>query len=118
MLFRSGAFEQVSEVDLSDANDLRATITGLQGNSLARQSDAPVLVHFGDDDFEVKYRSLLDGISQWRATAGPVRSVDLRFNSEAVVNSENSATAAAHAQVAQNLPPAHIAKKTGSRRAQ
>ncbi|MGH9705581.1 MAG: cell division protein FtsQ/DivIB [Candidatus Acidiferrales bacterium] len=117
---RPGAFEQVSEVDLSDANDLRATITGLQGNSSAGTGAAPVLVHFGDDNFESKYRSLLDGIEQWRATAGPVRSVDLRFNSEAVVNSETSATLAVnatHAQVAENLPAARAAKKTAGRRA-
>ena len=118
---RPGAFAQVSEVDLSDASDLRATITGLQGNSSAGTSAAPVLVHFGDDNFESKYRSLLDGIAQWRATAGPVRSVDLRFSSEAVVNSETSATVAAnanHAQVAENLPAARAAKKTATRRAQ
>lgn len=118
---RPGAFAQVSEVDLSDANDLRATITGLQGNSSSGAGAAPVLVHFGDDNFESKFRSLLDGIEQWRATAGPVRSVDLRFNSEAVVNSEISAAIqanASHAQVVQNLPAARAAKKTAGRHAQ
>jgi cell division protein FtsQ len=50
--------------------------------------DSPVLVHFGDNDFEAKYRTLLDGIGQWRAKTGRVESVDLRFNGEAVVNPE------------------------------
>src|SRR5271156_3945813 len=78
----AGAMERVSEVDLSDASDLRATISGLNGDrafgeSISDQSskdsaahrddmDSPVLVHFGDNDFEAKYRTLLDGIGQWR----------------------------------------------------
>ena len=32
----AGAMEQVSEVDLSDAEDLRATLTGLPGGSVCR----------------------------------------------------------------------------------
>ena len=92
-----GATEQVSEVDLSDAEDLRVTLTGLPGGSSPGgvtsgdwgQTETPLLVHFGDSDFEGKYRTLLDNIAQWRATAGRVESVDLRFSREAVVNPEN-----------------------------
>ena len=75
---RAGAMDQVSEVDLADEHDLRATISGLQplepcearpatdkvppriqvsairttpGDSQSwGQADAPVLVHFGDSD--------------------------------------------------------------------
>ncbi len=103
---RAGAVEQVSEVDLSDAHDLRASLTGLQagnvagaGSPLANSSeassdpDAPILVHFGDSDFESKYETLMDKMGQWRATAGRVESVDLRFNGEAVVNSDTPAVA-------------------------
>ena len=98
---RAGAVEQVSEVDLSDAHDLRASLTGLQasvssagdaGASGTSESwgdaDAPVLVHFGDSDFEAKYETLMDKMAQWRATAGRVESVDMRFNGQAVVNSD------------------------------
>jgi cell division protein FtsQ len=105
-LIRAGAMEQVSEVDLSDASDLRATISGLNGdnvylgggsnqlsgnsgNQSLAPSDSPVLVHFGDNDFETKYRTLLDGIGQWRAKTGRVESVDLRFNGEAIVNPDS-----------------------------
>ena len=105
-LTRAGAMEQVSEVDLSDASDLRATISGLNGDNVfagggsnqssdnsehqsAAPSDSPVLVHFGDNDFDAKYRTLLDGIGQWRAKTGRVESVDLRFNGEAIVNPES-----------------------------
>jgi cell division protein FtsQ len=113
---RSGALEKVSEVDLADVNDLRANLTGLGGasagtnaaantspsstNSAEGQADAPLLVHFGDGDFETKYRNLVENIGQWRATAGRVDSVDMRFSREAVVNPEPKITPAPPAQKA------------------
>src|ERR1700752_3814752 len=96
---RGGAMDQVSEVDLTEPKDLCARITGLQGGNVsasangtsngASQSsnaDAPILIHFGDSDFENKFLTVLNDIGQWRAGAGSVESVDLRFNGEAVVN--------------------------------
>jgi cell division protein FtsQ len=100
---RAGALEQVSEIDLAEAHDLRATISGLNGGDSGGSADSPILVHFGDSDFEARYRTLLENIGQWRATAGRVESVDLRFNREAVVNPE---TAEAPRQVAQQQPHA------------
>jgi cell division protein FtsQ len=98
---RAGALDQVSEVDLSDDNDVRATLTGLGGTDTTGNSvDAPVLVHFGDSDFASKYQTLVGDIGQWRAKAGPVESVDLRFNREAVVNQDMTA-------VVQLQPPKH-----------
>jgi cell division protein FtsQ len=98
-LAHPGAIEQVSVVDLSDPHDVRATLTGLGGGESVHgaatgtwgQADAPMLVHFGDRDFAGKYRTLVDNIGQWRATAGAVESVDLRFSQEAVVNPDASA---------------------------
>jgi len=129
-----GATEQVSEVDLSDAEDLRATLTGLPGGSLPGgvtsgdwgQTETPLLVRFGDSDFEGKYRTLLENIGQWRATAGRVESVDLRFSREAVVNPENTSTAqqnpahrsgeGAATATAQRKPAAKSAKKMAQHR--
>jgi cell division protein FtsQ len=108
---RAGALDQVSEVDLSDAHDLRASLTGLQSAAAPSASasgpdswgdaGAPILVHFGDGDFESKYETLMDKMAQWRATAGRIESVDLRFNGEAVVNSDTPAIA----RVQQQAPP-------------
>ena len=104
---RAGSVRQVSEVDLSDVNDLRAMITGLQpGNSAGGadaagswgQTDAPLLVHFGDGDFETKYANLLENIGKWRATAGRLESLDLRFKGEAVANPDTT-VASKHAAV-------------------
>ena len=93
---RAGAAEQVSEVDLSDGRDLRATLTGLQSDTVSGGTDAgvaPVLVHFGDDDFGGKYQTLVDEFGVWRAKAGRIESVDLRYSRQAVVNQDTAAIA-------------------------
>ncbi len=108
-LARPGSSERVSEVDLADAGDLRVTLAGLP--ELAGQG--PVLVHFGDGDFLAKFRLLLDDFAQWRASAGRVDSVDLRFSREVVVNPGGTAPAknrSAALQPAQQAPPGRPAR--------
>jgi cell division protein FtsQ len=83
-----GAGDHVSEVDLSDASDMRATLTGL---GAAGERAEPVLVHFGDTDFGNRYYLLTQNIDQWRANSGRIESVDLRFSGQVVVNPETSA---------------------------
>jgi cell division protein FtsQ len=120
----AGAMEQVSEVDLSNAEDLRATLTGLPGGSspggLASDdwghTEAPLLVHFGDSDFEGKYRTLLENIGQWRATAGRVESVDLRFSREAVVNPETPIPAQQRQAQKSVQVSAHVPARTPAKR--
>jgi cell division protein FtsQ len=123
---RAGASEQVSEVDLSDANDLRATLLGLQGGAFSsensgamlRRSDAPLLVHFGDGDFQGKYRTLLENIGTYHARAGRLESLDMRFNGEVVANPEPSAGTQRVAQQRAPKPtPGHAAKKNSAKRA-
>jgi len=86
---RPDAADRVSEADLSDGQDVRATLTGL-GNE-----DGPVLVDFGDSDFGNRYRLLVENIDQWRQSAGRVDSVDLRFARQVVVNPESGTSARA-----------------------
>jgi len=88
-LARPGASDQVSDADLSDAQDLRASIAGLPG----LEQQQPIAVHFGDSDFVNKYRLLVDNIGPWRLSAGRVESVDLRFSRQVVVNPESDASA-------------------------
>ncbi len=91
---KPGASDHVSEVDISDASDVRATLAGLSQMGISGLEDqGPLLVHFGNKDFESKFRVLQDNIAQWRATAGRVESVDLRFSKQVVVNPESRATA-------------------------
>jgi cell division protein FtsQ len=109
-----GASDRVSEVDLTDAHDVAATMTGLQSaaqfdagmaaatSDAANGGDTPLLVHFGDGDFGAKYETLVQDIGQWRATVGGVESVDLRYSREAVVNPDKTFVAAGR-------PPKHAA---------
>jgi cell division protein FtsQ len=91
---KPGAADHVSEVDLSDANDVRVTMAGLGEMGITGLDDqGPVLVHFGAKDFDAKFRVLVENISQWRASAGRVDSVDLRFSKQVVVNPESRAVA-------------------------
>ena len=91
------AADQVSEVDLSDARDVRATLTGLPNASASEAGDsnqpAPVLVHFGESDFAGKYQTLIDEFGAWQERAGRIESVDLRFSREAVVNQDGTPSA-------------------------
>ena len=113
-----GAADHVSEADISEASDLRATLTGM---GTASGSASPILVHFGDSDFGNRYHLLAENIDQWRASAGSVDSVDLRFARQVVVNPESKTIAmnvkqSAPVSVPQRLPvgmthhaPRHIA---------
>jgi cell division protein FtsQ len=92
-----GADDHVSEVDLSDAADVRATLTGL-GSDASKGS--PILVHFGDSDFANRYHLLAENVDQWRAGAGGVDSVDLRFARQVVVNPESRPVPVARAKSA------------------
>ncbi|HXN24984.1 MAG TPA: FtsQ-type POTRA domain-containing protein [Candidatus Dormibacteraeota bacterium] len=89
---RLGAGQRVSEVDLSDAKDLRTVLVGF--NSKTGSGASTVLVHFGDGDFRKKYQILVQNFPQWRASAGSLDSVDLRFAGQVVVNPETAAHAA------------------------
>jgi cell division protein FtsQ len=87
----------LSEVDVSDDHDLKATLIGLQagfdGSTYAGvDASAPLLVHFGDGDFEAKYQTLIEKIGEVRAKVGPLESVDLRFDGELVANPDVTAT--------------------------
>lgn len=93
-----GAGDHVSEADLSDASDLRTTLTGM---GVQAGSAPPVLVHFGDSDFGNRFHLLAENIDQWRASAGSVDSVDLRFARQVVVNPEAKTVA-----MASNVKPA------------
>jgi cell division protein FtsQ len=94
-----GATDHVSEVDISDVSDVRVTLTGM---GAAPGSAAPILVHFGDSDFGNRYHLLAENIDQWRAGAGSVDSVDLRFARQVVVNPESKAMVTS---VKQEAPP-------------
>lgn len=68
--------EKLSEVDLSNPEDVRAVIPGAGGE---------VLVHFGDTDFLERYKKFQDLLPAWRAQYPKLASVDMRYDKQAVL---------------------------------
>lgn len=89
-LVRPGSSERVSEVDLGNPRDLQAVLTALGPGDDARA----IPVHFGQNDFTGKYRMLVENFAQWQASAGQIRSIDLQYSRQVVVNPDTSMPAA------------------------
>ena len=89
-LVKAGSSDNVSEMDLSNPRDLRAVLTGLGSG----QNAGGVTVHFGQNEFARKYQMLRDNFAQWQANAGQVKSIDLQYAKQVVVNPDTSTTAA------------------------
>jgi cell division protein FtsQ len=96
-LVRPGATDRVSEIELANPKDLRVVITGLGRSASAvpgihdDADDQAVTVHFGSSEFTGKYRMLVENFAQWQANAGRVRSVDLQYARQVVINPDASA---------------------------
>jgi len=88
-LVKAGSSDNVSELDLSNPRDLRAVLTGLGGG----QNAGGVTVHFGLGEFTRKYQMLVENFAQWQANAGQVRSIDLQYAKQVVVNPDTSTVA-------------------------
>ena len=67
---------QLSEVDLSDPNDVRATVP-------ANGSD--LLLYFGQEDFLARWRNYQAHIAQWQQQYPKLASIDLRYDREVVL---------------------------------
>ena len=67
---------QLSEVNLSDPEDVRATVT-TNGSSLELQ--------FGQEDFLARWQNYQAHIAQWRAQYPKLTAVDLRYEHEVVL---------------------------------
>jgi cell division protein FtsQ len=65
--------QQVSEIDLSDPEDLRATMP---------EQGSDILAHFGEDHFMSRLQVYQSHIAGWRRTYPRLIGVDLRYNGE------------------------------------
>ena len=68
--------QKLSEVDLSNPEDVRALIPD-QGKD--------VLVHFGDKDFLSRYRKYEEHLAEWRSQYPTLWSVDMRYERQVVL---------------------------------
>jgi cell division protein FtsQ len=94
-LDEGGYTRQVSEVDLSDPEDVKATVNDAGGT---------VLIHLGSSDFLERYKLFATHIGEWRQQFHKVQSVDLRFEGQIVVNPDVDRAAPAAVPLEVKLP--------------
>ena len=86
-LVRAGSSDRVSEIDLANPKDLRVVMTGI-----ASPSDPQVVtIQFGQSDFAGKFRMVVENFAQWQASNGRVRSIDLQYSRQVILNTDTSA---------------------------
>ncbi|HXY13449.1 MAG TPA: FtsQ-type POTRA domain-containing protein [Terriglobales bacterium] len=76
--------QSLSEVDLSDPDDVKIT---------ADDSAGPVLVHLGASDFLDRFKIYVTHVQEWRRQFARLDSVDLRYEHQIVVNPDLQGTA-------------------------
>lgn len=67
----------LSDIDLSDPDDVKVTTT---------DPDGAVLVHLGSSDYLERFKVYVAHIQEWRQQFQKVRSVDLRYDRQVIVN--------------------------------
>ncbi|HXW92824.1 MAG TPA: FtsQ-type POTRA domain-containing protein [Terriglobales bacterium] len=76
--------QDVSEVDLSDPEDVKV---------LASDAGGEVLVHLGSSDFLERFKIYMSHVQQWRQQFARLDSVDLRYQHQIIVNPDFEVTA-------------------------
>ncbi|WP_169315315.1 cell division protein FtsQ/DivIB [Terriglobus roseus] len=67
---------QLSEIDLSDPEDVKALIP---------DHNSEVLVHFGTEHFLTRYKQFEEHIAEWRSQYARLSSVDMRYERQVVL---------------------------------
>jgi len=81
--------QELSEVDLSDPEDVKALIP---------DHSSEILVHFGDENFLDRYKKFKEHLAEWRTVYPKLSSVDMRYERQVVLEMPpGSATAAGNA---------------------
>jgi cell division protein FtsQ len=68
--------EELSEVDLSNPEDVQALIP---------DHSTEILVHFGEDNFLERYRRFKEHLPEWRTLYPKLSSVDMRYEQQVVL---------------------------------
>src|ERR1700680_3269190 len=76
--------QELSEVDLSDAEDVKVLPSDPQGE---------VLVHLGSSNYLERYKIYVSHVREWRQQFDKLESVDLRYDRQIIVNPDLQGTA-------------------------
>jgi cell division protein FtsQ len=102
----------ISDVNLSDPYDIKATVTDPQG---------AVLVHLGPANFLEHFKVYVSHVQEWRTQFKKLESVDLRYDHQVIVNPDSpgvevpQGTANTPASAVTATPPPAQQKKTTSK---
>jgi cell division protein FtsQ len=94
--------QQLSEVELSDPEDIKVT---------ANEGGGTLLIHLGGSNFLERYKLYVSHIGEWRQQFQNLQSVDLRYEGQIIVNPDKQAEATA----APEKKPVLAAKKIGKK---
>jgi cell division protein FtsQ len=97
--------QELSEVDLSDPEDVKALIP---------DHSTEILVHFGDQNFLDRYQKFKEHLAEWRTVYPKLSSVDMRYERQVVLEMPPGAAAAA---MAVNATPAGLSDSHGADKA-
>lgn len=92
----------LSEVDLSDPDDVKITVD---------DPDGAVLVHLGSTDFADRFRIYQTHLKEWRQQYQHLESVDLRYDRQVILNPDSHSAPQKPMVVAASRPPAKPAAK-------
>jgi cell division protein FtsQ len=107
---------QLSEVDVSNPEDVKALIAG---------NGADILVHFGDEDFLKRFHEFQQHLPEWRQQYPKLAAADMRYEGQVVLEMQQGAgvptdnaanTDAAPATPAAPAHPSSAASKTAEKR--
>jgi cell division protein FtsQ len=93
----------LSDVDLSDPDDVKATVADPQG---------AVLVHLGSSNFLERFQVYRAHVQEWRTQFQPLKSVDLRYQHQVIVNPDEVNGAAALGQQSRQAGGGPVAPAT------
>lgn len=109
--------EQLSEVDVTSPEDVKAVIPA---NGL------DILVHFGDEDFLTRYRHFKDHLPEWKQQYPHLASADMRYDRQVVLemtpgtvvpNNEAIASNAGDAKLVAAKAAARVSEKSAPAKA-
>jgi cell division protein FtsQ len=83
--------QDLSEVDLSDPEDAKVTV-----------ADGGVVVHLGNSNYLDRYKIYVSHLQEWKQQYGALKSVDLRYDNQVIV--DPAAPAPALAATASTAP--------------
>jgi cell division protein FtsQ len=93
--------EQISEIDLTDPEDARV---------LMPEPGTDIVAHFGVERFLERYQRYKAHIAEWRQQYPKLAAVDLRYESQVVLEMQPGVNAAQQAAAATTTQPASNAK--------